>query len=104
MLKRGLPPSHPGQILKSLYVEPLGITITATAEKLGVTRKAISEIINGHTGISAEMALRLSLAFKTTPELWLGLQMDFDLWDAKSKIKKLKIAPIEANPKSSLAA
>ena len=93
MIKRGLPPTHPGGILKGLYIEPLGITITDTAAKLGVTRKTLSELLNGHSGVSAEMALRLSLAFKTTPDLWLGLQQDYDLWRAKEKMGKLNIKP-----------
>jgi addiction module HigA family antidote len=93
MLKRGLAPTHPGEILKSLYIVPLGITVTDAAGKLGVTRKTLSELLNGHSGISAEMALRLSLAFKTTPGLWLGLQQDYDLWQAKEKIGKLEIKP-----------
>jgi antitoxin HigA-1 len=93
MLKRGLPPTHPGEILKGLYVEPLGITVTDAASRLGVTRKALSELLNGHSGVSAEMALRLSMAFNTTPDLWLGLQQDYDLWKAKTKIGKLGIKP-----------
>jgi len=93
MLKRGLPPSHPGEILKELYITPLEITVTETAAKLGVTRKALSELINGHSGVSAEMSLRLSMAFNTTPDLWLGLQQEFDLWKAKQKMGKMTIKP-----------
>ena len=93
MLKRGLPPSHPGEILKELYITPLAITVTETATKLGVTRKALSELINGHSGVSAEMSLRLSMAFNTTPDLWLGLQQEFDLWKAKQKMGKMTIKP-----------
>lgn len=93
MLKRGLPPTHPGEILKELYIMPLGITVTDTAVKLGVTRKALSKLINCHSGVSAEMALRLSLAFNTTPDLWLGLQQDYDIWNAKKKIGRLEIKP-----------
>ena len=93
MLKRGLPPSHPGEILKELYITPLELTVTETVAKLGVTRKTLSELINGHNGASAEMALRLSMAFNTTPDLWLGLQQEFDLWKAKQKIGKIAIKP-----------
>ena len=92
-LQRGLAPTHPGEILKSLYIDPLEITITDTAAKLGVTRKALSELVNGHSGVSAEMALRLSLAFSTSPELWLGLQQDYDIWNAQKKMGKLEIKP-----------
>ena len=94
MIKRGLPPSHPGEILKELYISPLEITVTETAAKLGVTRKTLSELINGHSGVSAEMALRLSMAFNTTPDLWLGLQQEFDLWKAKAKMGRIAIKPI----------
>jgi addiction module HigA family antidote len=93
MLKRGLPPTHPGEILKGLYIEPLGITVTVAASRLGVTRKALSELLNGHSGVSAQMALRLSVAFNTTPDLWLGLQQDYELWKAKTKMGKLGIKP-----------
>jgi addiction module HigA family antidote len=92
-LKRGLPPTHPGEILKELYMMPLGITVTDTAAKIGVTRKALSELINCHSGVSAEMALRLSLAFGTTPDLWLGLQQDYDIWNVKRKMGRLEIKP-----------
>jgi len=94
MLKRGLAPTHPGEILKELYMMPLGITVTDTAVKIRVTRKTLSELINGHSGVSAEMALRLALAFNTTPDLWMGLQQDYDIWNAKRKIGKLEIKPI----------
>ena len=93
MLKRGLPPTHPGEILKELYMIPLSITVTDTAAKIGVTRKTLSELINCHSGVSAEMALRLSLAFNTTPDLWLGLQQDYDIWNAKKKMGRLEIKP-----------
>ena len=92
-LKRSLAPSHPGEILKVLYIEPLNITIADAAAKLGITRKTLSELVNAHTGDSAEMALRLSLAFGTTPDLWLGLHQDYDIWNAKKKMGKLEIKP-----------
>ena len=88
-----MPPSHPGEILKELYITPLGVTVTEAAGKLGVTRKTLSELINARSGVSAEMALRLSMAFNTTPDLWLGLQLEFDLWKAKTKMQKVTIKP-----------
>ena len=75
-------PTHPGQILKNMYLEPLNLTITALAERLGVSRKAVSSIINQRKGVTPEMALRLSQAFSTTLELWLNLQRNYDLWQA----------------------
>jgi addiction module HigA family antidote len=82
-----MPPVHPGEILKEIYLDPLGITITALANNVGVARKTVSQLINGHMGVSAEMALRLGKAFGTTPELWLNMQRNFDLWHAGSRIK-----------------
>lgn len=95
MLKRGLEPSHPGEILKSLYLEPLGLTQDEAAKNLGVTRKTLSMLLNGRQGISAEMALRLSKAFKTTTFLWLNLQNNYDLWYAGKNVdlSKIKVFP-----------
>lgn len=79
------PPTHPGEILKNLYLEPLSLSITHLAQTLGVSRKAISAIINQRKAVTPEMALRLSRAFNTTPELWLNLQKNYDLWYAAQK-------------------
>ena len=87
MLTRQMPPVHPGEILKEMYLEPLGIGVAQFADVLGVGRRTISLIINGHSGISAEMALRLSQAFRTTPALWLNLQQDYDLSLAAKKVE-----------------
>lgn len=76
-------PPHPGEILKEDYLSPLNLTVTQTAEALGVSRKNLSEVVNGHTGISPEMALRLAKAFDTTAQLWLNLQLQYDLWNAQ---------------------
>lgn len=73
-------PSHPGRILKRLYLEELNITVSELAEKIGVSRKAISAIVNEHKSVTPEMAMRLSKAMGTTPKLWLNLQSNYDLW------------------------
>jgi addiction module HigA family antidote len=91
MLKQGMEPQHPGQVLKELYFEPLGLSQLAVADNLGVTRKTLSMLLNGHQGISAEMALRLAKAFNTSPELWLNLQRNYDLWMARKNVKLGKI-------------
>lgn len=78
-------PVHPGRILLKDYIEPLKLTRTELAEKLGVSRKAISSIVNEHKSITTDMALRLSKAFDTTPDLWLNLQKNYDLWHANTK-------------------
>ncbi len=79
-------PPHPGEIIKEFCVEPLGLTVTKAAESLGVTRKTFSMLLNGKSGISPEMALRLSKVFGRTPEGWLKLQLQYDLWKAKQNI------------------
>jgi addiction module HigA family antidote len=79
-------PPHPGEIIKEMCVEPLGLTVTKAAESLGVTRKTFSMLLNGKSGISPEMALRLSKVFGRTPEGWLRLQLQYDLWKAKQRV------------------
>ena len=79
-------PPHPGEIIKEFCVAPLGLTVTKAAESIGVTRKTFSMLLNGKSGISPEMALRLSKVFGRTPEGWLRLQLQYDLWKAKQNI------------------
>jgi len=89
-------PPHPGEIIRELCIEPLGLSITEVAEGLGVSRKTLSAILNGRAGISAEMALRLSMAFDTTPESWLAQQSQYDLWVTKNEKKSLKVKKLNA--------
>lgn len=84
-------PPHPGEFIREICLEPLGLTITKLAQDLGITRKALSELLNGKAGISPAMALRLAKAFNTTPESWLTQQMYYDLWKAKQKEGSLKV-------------
>ena len=79
-------PPHPGEIIKEFCVEPLGLTVTKAAKSLGITRKTFSMLLNGKSGISPEMALRLSKVFGRTPEGWLRLQLQYDLWKAKQRV------------------
>lgn len=81
-------PSHPGRILRAHYLDPLKLTITEVAKGLGITRPALSAIVNGRAGVSAEMALRLAEAFNTTPELWVNMQKNYDLWEAGRRRKR----------------
>jgi addiction module HigA family antidote len=83
-------PIHPGRILLKHYIEPLNIKIVDLADTLGVSRKAISAIVNEHKAVTSDMALRLSKAFGTTPELWLNLQRNYDLWQARNKSSEWK--------------
>lgn len=79
-------PPHPGITLKVLYLDNVGLTVTQAAERLGISRKTLSQIINGHAGISPQMAIFLSQAFpNTTPQLWLNMQQQYDLWQVQQK-------------------
>ena len=89
-------PPHPGEVLRELCLEPLGITVTEAAEALGVSRKTLSAILNGRAGISPEMAVRLSIAFGTTAESWLNQQTQYDLWLAEHHRKRLKVKKLTA--------
>jgi addiction module HigA family antidote len=89
-------PPHPGEIIREFCVEPLDLTVTEAAEALGVTRKTLSTLLNGRAGISPEMALRLSKVFGRTPEGWLRLQVQFDLWKAEKSIDISLLKRIEA--------
>ena len=89
-------PPHPGEILRSLCLEPLGLSVTDAAKSLGISRKSLSAILNGRSGISPEMAVRLSIAFDTTAESWLNQQIQFDLWQVGKSRKTLKVQRIAA--------
>lgn len=80
-----LNPPHPGATLRELCLEPLGLSVTAAAQGLGVTRKTLSELVNGHAGISPEMALRLSLGLGGSAESWLQQQTLYDLAQTRKK-------------------
>jgi addiction module HigA family antidote len=86
-----MPPKHPGAILKGLYLEPMEITITQAANNLGMARKTLSQLVNGHMGVSAEMAIRLSKALNTSPQLWLNMQQGYDLWVAEKRADEIHV-------------
>jgi addiction module HigA family antidote len=89
-------PSHPGAILLEMYIKPLHVTITEAADALGVSRKHLSSIINGHSPVTPDMAMRLAVVFETEAELWVNLQAQHDLWtvrqEAAPKLKSLRQA------------
>ncbi len=89
-------PPQPGEVIRELCLEPLGLSVTEAADGLGVSRKTLSAILNGRAGVSPEMALRLSIAFDTTPESWLNQQMQYDLWMARKKSKRLRVRKLSA--------
>ena len=83
---------HPGRIVRQECLEPLGLTVTEAAKKLGVSRVALSELVNERRGISPEMAIRLSKAFGSRPEVWAGLQMEYDLAEALKGADRIKVS------------
>jgi addiction module HigA family antidote len=89
-------PAHPGRILRNACLEPLGLSVTEGAAVLGVTRQALNNVVNGKSGISPEMAIRLSKAFGSTPETWLGMQVAYDLAQARKNEYKIKVRRLRA--------
>ena len=89
-------PPHPGEVLKELCLEPLGLTVSEAAKALDVSRKTLSAILNRRAGITPEMALRLAIAFNTTAESWLMQQIQYDLWRAEQRGKKLRVERLAA--------
>jgi addiction module HigA family antidote len=85
-------PAHPGAVLREWLAD---IRVTEAAKRLGVTRVALSRVLNGSAGVSADMDLRLSKALGTTPGLWYGMQADYDMWRAQRRFRA-KVLPITA--------
>ena len=90
-------PPHPGEVVKELCLDPLGLTVTAAAEGLGVARRTLSALLNGHAGISPDMAIRLSKAFGRSPESWLAMQYNHGLWQAKQGVNLRDVEKIRLN-------
>jgi addiction module HigA family antidote len=84
-------PVHPGRIVRQDCLEALGLSVTEGAKVLGVTRQALNNIVNGKSGISPEMAIRLTKAFGSTPETWMGIQIAYDLAAARKHESKIKV-------------
>lgn len=89
-------PPHPGEVIRELCLEPLGLSVTAAAEALGISRKTLSAVLNGKSGISPEMAVRLSIAFNTSSESWLAQQSQYELWHAEQHRKDLRVKKLVA--------
>ena len=88
-------PPHPGGVVRRQCLEPLGLSVTRAAEGLGVTRQTLSHLVNGNAGISIDMAVRLSRAFGSSPETWLGMQMAYDLWQARDRADRIMVERFE---------
>lgn len=89
-------PPHPGGIVRRQCLTPLGLSVTEAAKGLGITRQALSDLLNGKAGVSVDMAIRLAKAFGSSPETWLGLQTAYDLWEARSRTHSIKVKRFEA--------
>lgn len=89
-------PPHPGGIVRRQCLEPLGLSVTEAAEGLGITRQALSDLLNAKAGISVEMAIRLSKAFGSSAETWLGLQSAYDLAQARGRARDIKVRSFKA--------
>ena len=86
-------PAHPGSILRQLYLEPLGVSVTSAAKALDVSRKHLSDVVNGKVSITPDMANRLAVALRTYPEVWLSLQSQYDVWEMQTKPRP-KVRPL----------
>ena len=89
-------PPHPGGIVRRQCLDPLGLSVTRAAKGLGITRQALSDLVNGHAGVSTEMAVRLSKAFGSSPETWLGMQMAYDLWQVRERAEQITVERFDA--------
>ena len=87
-------PLHPGEIVRDALLTDTGLTVDSAAKKLGVNRTTLSRLLNGHSGISPEMAYRLSMLLNTSVEMWMNIQRDYDLWKVRQFVKKVKIKPL----------
>jgi addiction module HigA family antidote len=88
-------PPHPGEHLREDWIESLGISVTKAASILGVARKTLDAVVNCRAGISPEMAIRISKAFGGEPDIWLRMQMQYDLWQAQQKADTIKVKRYE---------
>lgn len=89
-------PPHPGGVVRRQCLEPLSLTVTAAAKALGITRQALSDVVNERAGVSVEMAIRLSKAFGSSAETWLGMQMAYDLWQARKRAGAIRVRSFKA--------
>src|SRR5438552_3326388 len=95
-------PPHPGEVLRKLCLEPLGLSVTRAAKALGIARSTLSRLLNGRTGITPDMAMRLSIAFDTTPESWMNQQVQYDLSQAERRRNELHVRSL-VDPKRAVA-
>jgi addiction module HigA family antidote len=89
-------PPHPGEILREEVIKPLDVGITEAARRWGMSRVALSRVLNERAGISAEMVVRLGRALDSDAELWLRMQAAYDLWQAERRLRATKVEPLKA--------
>jgi addiction module HigA family antidote len=94
-MEKSRKPVHPGNVLMQDVLVPLGLTVTDAARMMGITRKALSELVNEKTSCTVQMALRIAKVTNTSAESWLSMQLKLDLWEARQK----KLAPLKEFPK-----
>ena len=87
-------PPHPGEHVRLNCLEPLALSVTAGAKALGVSRKTLSELVNGRAGVSPDMAVRLSMVFGSSARHWMQLQMNYDLWRAEQRAAQFELEPL----------
>ena len=97
-------PAHPGEVIREACLKPLDLTVTAAAEALGVTRKALSDLLNGHSGVSADMAIRLEKVGWSTADHWLRMQLQRDLWEARQRSASINVRKRFPTPGAPVAA
>ncbi len=88
-------PLHPGEHVKDILINGAGLSVTEAARHLGVTRTSLSRLINGHAGISAEMALRMSKLLNTSIEFWMNIQAQYDVWMVSKRTNEIKVEPLD---------
>jgi addiction module HigA family antidote len=89
-------PPHPGEIIKGLWLDPMGVSITDAAQAMGVSRKTLSKIINGKARVTPEIAVRLSIALGSSAESWLAHQAAYDLWQIEEHRDEMHVTPLFA--------
>lgn len=88
-------PLHPGIVVKDALIDGTGMSVTEASERLGVTRTTLSRLLNGHAGISTEMALRLSMLFGSSIDMWVNIQSQYDIWQTKQNANKIHVEPLK---------
>lgn len=89
-------PLHPGEIVKDTLIDATGLSVKDAADRLGVSRTTLSRLVNCHSGISPEMALRLAKLFNTSIESWINLQAQYDTWRVSRHYNKISVKPLAA--------